>query len=96
MRLVQMEMDDKSWHLVRSIPDSLGFIGGKSNHPLPITEAEARRKFSIERLQSRKVCSRQRCLDLVSSLGLLTVHLLTLMVWLKKLIKRKAVWLSLF
>ncbi len=41
--LIQMEMDDKSWHLVRSIPDSLGFIGGKSNHPLPITEAEAQK-----------------------------------------------------
>jgi transcriptional antiterminator NusG len=41
--LIRMEMDDKSWHLVRSIPDSLGFIGGKSNHPQPISDAEAQK-----------------------------------------------------
>ena len=41
--LIQMEMSDQSWHLVRSLPDSYGFIGGKSNQPQPITSAEAER-----------------------------------------------------
>ena len=39
--LVQMEMDDETWHLVKECPKVLGFIGGTSDKPEPITEAEA-------------------------------------------------------
>ena len=39
--LVQMAMDDDSWHLVKSVPKVLGFIGGTSDRPAPITEKEA-------------------------------------------------------
>mgnify|MGYP003647081330 CR=1 FL=1 len=39
--LVEMEMDEKSWHLVRSTPKVLGFIGGTSDKPAPITSKEA-------------------------------------------------------
>ena len=39
--LVQMEMDDETWHLVKQVPKVLGFIGGTSDKPAPITEAEA-------------------------------------------------------
>lgn len=39
--LVQMEMDDVTWHLVRSIPRVLGFIGGTAERPAPITDKEA-------------------------------------------------------
>jgi transcriptional antiterminator NusG len=39
--LVQMEMDDASWHLVKSVPKVLGFIGGTSDKPAPIKESEA-------------------------------------------------------
>jgi transcriptional antiterminator NusG len=39
--LVQMEMDDETWHLVKEAPKVLGFIGGASDKPAPITEAEA-------------------------------------------------------
>jgi len=39
--LVQMEMDDETWHLVKDIPRVLGFIGGTSDKPAPITDAEA-------------------------------------------------------
>jgi len=39
--LVQMEMDDATWHLVRSVPRVLGFIGGTPEKPAPITEKEA-------------------------------------------------------
>jgi len=39
--LVQMEMDDETWHLVKSVPKVMGFIGGSSDQPAPITEKEA-------------------------------------------------------
>ena len=39
--LVQMEMDDASWHLVKDTPRVLGFIGGTKDKPAPITEKEA-------------------------------------------------------
>lgn len=39
--LVQMEMDDRSWHLVKNTPKVLGFIGGTKDKPAPITEKEA-------------------------------------------------------
>ena len=39
--LVQMEMDNDTWHLVKQVPKVLGFIGGTSDKPAPITEAEA-------------------------------------------------------
>ncbi|MFZ1624850.1 MAG: transcription termination/antitermination protein NusG [Gammaproteobacteria bacterium] len=39
--LVQMEMDDETWHLVKEVPKVLGFIGGTSDKPAPITDAEA-------------------------------------------------------
>ena len=39
--LVQMELDDDTWHLVKDVPKVLGFIGGKSDRPAPITEKEA-------------------------------------------------------
>ena len=39
--LVNMEMDDETWHLVKSIPRVLGFIGGTAEKPAPITDAEA-------------------------------------------------------
>ena len=41
--LVQMEMDDETWHLVKEVPKVLGFIGGSSDRPAPITEKEADR-----------------------------------------------------
>jgi len=39
--LVQMELDDDTWHLVKDTNKVLGFIGGKSDRPAPISEAEA-------------------------------------------------------
>ncbi len=41
--LVQMEMDVDAWHLVKSVPRVLGFIGGTSDRPAPITQREADR-----------------------------------------------------
>nr|WP_321240562.1 transcription termination/antitermination protein NusG [uncultured Tolumonas sp.] len=39
--LVQMIMNDASWHLVRNVPRVMGFIGGTSDRPAPITDKEA-------------------------------------------------------
>jgi len=39
--LVQMEMDDDTWHMVKDVPKVLGFIGGTSDRPAPITDKEA-------------------------------------------------------
>jgi transcriptional antiterminator NusG len=39
--LVQMVMDDSTWHMVRDIPRVLGFIGGTSGRPTPISDKEA-------------------------------------------------------
>jgi transcriptional antiterminator NusG len=40
--LVNMMMDDETWHMVRAIPRVLGFIGGTSQTPTPISDKEAR------------------------------------------------------
>ncbi len=39
--LVEMELNDDTWHLVKETPRVMGFIGGKADQPAPITEAEA-------------------------------------------------------
>jgi transcriptional antiterminator NusG len=39
---VQMDIDNETWHLVRSTPKVTGFIGGGRNPP-PISEDEVRR-----------------------------------------------------
>ena len=39
--LVQMIMNDQSWHLVKDTNRVLGFIGGTADKPAPITEREA-------------------------------------------------------
>ncbi len=38
---LQMDMDDETWHLVKDVPKVLGFIGGSSDRPAPITDREA-------------------------------------------------------
>lgn len=38
--LIQMIMTDTTWHLIRNIPRVLGFIGGKSDKPSPISNKE--------------------------------------------------------
>ena len=38
--LVEMDMTDESWHLVKSTPKVTGFIGGTSTKPTPISEKE--------------------------------------------------------
>lgn len=39
--LVQMEMNEATWHLVKDTPRVMGFIGGTADKPAPITDREA-------------------------------------------------------
>lgn len=39
--LVHMVMDEETWHLVKNIPKVLGFIGGTSDRPASIPDAQA-------------------------------------------------------
>lgn len=39
--LVQMDMDDETWHLVKDVPKVMGFIGGTPERPAPISNKEA-------------------------------------------------------
>jgi transcriptional antiterminator NusG len=39
--LVEMDMTDETWHLVKDVPKVMGFIGGTADRPAPITKKEA-------------------------------------------------------
>jgi transcriptional antiterminator NusG len=41
--LVEMEMNDDSWHLVKDTPKVTGFIGGTATKPAPISPKEVER-----------------------------------------------------
>ena len=38
--LVEMEMNDDTWHLVKDTPKVTGFVGGTGNRPTPISQKE--------------------------------------------------------
>jgi len=38
--LVEMEMADEAWHLVKTTPKVTGFLGGTANRPSPLTQRE--------------------------------------------------------
>jgi transcriptional antiterminator NusG len=38
--LVEMEMTDEAWHLVKSTPKVTGFLGGSANRPSPLPQKE--------------------------------------------------------
>jgi transcriptional antiterminator NusG len=38
--LVEMEMDDATWHLVKHTSKVSGFVGGAKNRPVPISQAD--------------------------------------------------------
>ncbi|MDN3653294.1 transcription termination/antitermination protein NusG [Thalassotalea ponticola] len=58
--LVEMAMDEEAWHLVKSVPRVLGFIGGTSDRPAPITKAEADR--ILQRLDESSEAPRPKTL----------------------------------
>jgi transcription termination/antitermination protein NusG len=44
--LVEMEMDDATWHLVKHTSKVTGFVGGAKNRPAPISEADVNKIMS--------------------------------------------------
>ncbi|MAD66588.1 transcription termination/antitermination protein NusG [Porticoccaceae bacterium] len=56
--LVQMELDDDSWHLVKETPRVMGFIGGKADKPAPITDKEA--DLILQRVQDSEETPRPK------------------------------------
>ena len=38
--LVNMNLNDETWHFVNSIPNVMGFLGGNSEKPTPISDRE--------------------------------------------------------
>ena len=56
--LVHMRMNSQSWQLVKHTERVLGFIGGTSDHPLPITEQEANR--ILDRLKESEAAPRPK------------------------------------
>ncbi len=47
--LVEMEMTDDTWHMVKDVPKVMGFIGGTAERPAPISQKEA--DAILQRLQ---------------------------------------------
>ena len=58
--LIQMEMNDDTWHIVKECPRITGFIGGTPEHPAPITQVEADR--ILDRLQQNEATPRPKTL----------------------------------
>ncbi len=48
--LVEMEMTDESWHLVKNTPKVTGFLGGSAMKPTPISEKEV--KLIMQQMQA--------------------------------------------
>jgi len=44
--LVEMVMDDETWHLVKHTNKVTGFVGGAKNRPAPISEADVQKIVS--------------------------------------------------
>ena len=56
--LVQMSLDDETWHLVKETPRVMGFIGGKADQPAPITDKEA--DLILQRMQDSEEAPRPK------------------------------------
>ena len=56
--LVQMSLDDETWHLVKETPRVMGFIGGKADKPAPITDKEA--DLILQRMQDSEEAPRPK------------------------------------
>jgi len=56
--LVQMTMNDDSWHLVKSTPKVSSFIGGSAQKPTPIKDSEV--EVILQRMDDSKVNPTQK------------------------------------
>ena len=53
--LMKMEMSNDVWHFIKSVPNVMGFIGGKADHPAPISNAEAQAILQRVQVGSEKI-----------------------------------------
>jgi len=44
--LVEMDLTDETWHLIKNIPRVTGFLGGSGNRPSPISQKEVHKIMS--------------------------------------------------
>jgi transcription termination/antitermination protein NusG len=44
--LVEMDLTDESWHVIKNTPRVTGFLGGSGNRPTPISEKEVAKILS--------------------------------------------------
>lgn len=85
--LIQMEMNDDTWHIVNECPRTMGFIGGTPENPAPITQAEADR--ILNRLNQAETTPRPKTLfEPGEEVLVIDGPLQTLKGWLKKWIMR--------
>jgi transcriptional antiterminator NusG len=56
--LVQMDLGDDTWHLIKETPRVMGFIGGKADKPAPITDKEA--DLILQRVQNSEEAPRPK------------------------------------
>ena len=56
--LVEMDLTDETWHLVKNTNRVTGFLGGSGNRPTPISEKEDVYKRQMSTWWSRPACSR--------------------------------------
>ena len=52
--LVQMDMNDDTWSLVKGTPGVTGFVGGAATEPVPLTQAEVDRLLNIAPAEPRR------------------------------------------
>lgn len=58
--LVQMKMNENTWHVVNNVPKVIGFIGGSPDNPTPISDKEV--SAIVERMQEGATKPRPRVL----------------------------------
>ena len=61
--LVEMEMTDETWHMVKSIPKVSGFIGGTAMKPTPTRSMTSRRIQSPNRWTTLRPATRARSIS---------------------------------
>lgn len=52
--LIEMEFNEDTWHLVRSLPKVSGFIGGSSSRPTPVSDKEVEKIMRLVKDGSEK------------------------------------------
>lgn len=52
--LIKMDMTDESWHLVKSVPKTTGFLGSKTA-PQALSESEVQRVFAQLEVEAKNV-----------------------------------------